>query len=103
MGSVISPIAVFTICDLKFFEIIFSSTQPRSPPLKAVSEILRFIAVSSNPSVLILFFNSSSSDSKFPIVGGLIIISDNKYSSEYSFFHVGLISSQGVFSVASVT
>jgi len=38
-----------------FLPIIFSLTHPKFPPFKAVSEILKFIATFSKPSILILF------------------------------------------------
>ena len=53
-GFEISPIGVLDIIDLYFCEIIFSLSQPKSPPFIAVSEILISIATFSKPSILIL-------------------------------------------------
>ena len=39
MGCEILPIAVLIIWDLNFLAIAFSLTHPKSPPLKAVSEM----------------------------------------------------------------
>ena len=56
MGLEIFPSGVFVISDLNFSDIIFSLTQPKSPPCEAVSEILRFLATFSKPSISIFFF-----------------------------------------------
>jgi len=45
--------------DNNFLEIIFSFTHPKSPFRVALSEILKLTATLSNPSILILFFNST--------------------------------------------
>ena len=44
MGSEIFPTGVLIILDLKVSEIRFSLIQPKFPPFKAVSEILKFMA-----------------------------------------------------------
>ena len=52
------PTGALIIADLISFEIIFSFNHPKSPPLIADVEILKLLATLSNPSILILFFNS---------------------------------------------
>ena len=71
---------MIAIVDNNSFEIIFSFIHPRSPPCVALSEMLELIAALSNPSILILFFNSLITDSNLSLSTGLIIISEIKYS-----------------------
>ena len=59
IGEDISPTGVFANLDLIFSDIIPSFTHPKSPPLIEDSEMLKFLATLSNPSIFILFFISS--------------------------------------------
>ena len=59
IGEDTSPTGVFANLDLIFSDIIFSFTHPKSPPLIEDSEMLKFLAALSNPSIFILFFISS--------------------------------------------
>ena len=77
------PTDVLTNMDFTLSETIFSLIHPKSPPLIPDFEILRFFATFSNPSIFILLFNFSISDSNLSFSTLLIKISEIKYSSTF--------------------